>query len=228
VGRGHHGLSDSFFGVIGCAIVDAVERSGVEAEIRSLLERSEPAAAATLAIRTYGAELFGFLLVVHPSRSDASDSFSELCEILWRKLPEFSWDHTVRAWAYGIARNVSRTRKRNAGRRRQHEAPAAESAIEAVVEQVRTETLSFLRTEKRGRLQALRDELPEEDRVLLILRVNRRLEWTEIARVLAGVGDNGEPVDDASLKREAARLRKRFQIVKERLREMARREGLVG
>jgi RNA polymerase sigma-70 factor (ECF subfamily) len=35
-------------------------------------------------------------------------------------------------------------------------------------------------------------------------------------------------VDDALLKREAARLRKRFQIVKDRLREMAKREGLVG
>ena len=61
--------------------------------------------------------------------------------------------------------------------------------------------------------------------MLLILRVDRRLEWVEIARVLAG--DDGL-VDDTSLKREAARLRKRFQIVKDRLRDMAKREGLVG
>jgi RNA polymerase sigma-70 factor, ECF subfamily len=114
----------------------------------------------------------------------------------------------MRTWAYAIARGVSRTHKRNAGRRLRREAPGQDSAIEAVAQAVRTGTQPFLQTEKRNRLQALRDELPEEDRMLLILRVDRRLEWTEIARVLAG---DDEPVDEGALKREAARLGKRFQ-----------------
>lgn len=160
------------------------------------------------AVRSYGPELFGFLLALNTSRGDASDCFSQLCEILWRKVPEFTWEHTTRTWAYAIARGVLRTHKRNAGRRLRREAPGQDSAIEAVAETVRTGTLPFLETEKRNRLQALRDELPEEDRMLLILRVDRRLEWTEIARVLAG---DDEPVDEGALKREAARLGKRFQ-----------------
>jgi RNA polymerase sigma-70 factor (ECF subfamily) len=205
--------------------VDAVDRASLEADIRALCERGDQDGAATLAVRSYGPELFGFLLALHTSRGDASDCFSQLCEILWRKLPEFTWEHTLRTWAYAIARGVSRTHKRNAGRRLRRETPGQDSAIEAVAQAVRTGTLPFLQTEKRNRLQALRDELPEEDRMLLILRVDRRLEWIEIARVLAG--DEG-PEDDASLKREAARLRKRFQIVKDRLRDMAKREGLVG
>jgi len=105
------------------------------------------------------------------------------------------------------------------------------AALEEVAAAVRTETLGFLRTEKRTRLQALRDTLPEEDRMLLVLRVDRNLEWNELARVLAGEGqegDGGTPLADAEVTREAARLRKRFQLLKEKLREMAKGEGLIG
>jgi RNA polymerase sigma-70 factor (ECF subfamily) len=63
--------------------------------------------------------------------------------------------------------------------------------------------------------------------MLLILRVDRRLDWTEIARVLLETPEHLPP-DAAALKREAARLRKRFQIVKDRLRERVEREGLLG
>jgi RNA polymerase sigma-70 factor (ECF subfamily) len=98
------------------------------------------------------------------------------------------------------------------------------SAFEKIAHAVRTETLSFLQTQKRNRLQSLREELPPDDRTLLILRVDRHLEWPELARVLAG---DDVPLDEASLKREAARLRKRYQIVKDRLRDLAKREGLV-
>ena len=89
---------------------------------------------------------------------------------------------------------------------------------------VRTQTVEFLRTEKRTRLQALRDALPEEDRMLLVLRVDRQLAWNELARIL---GEGGEGLDAQALGREAARLRKRFQLVKDRLRELAKKEGLI-
>ena len=101
-----------------------------------------------------------------------------------------------------------------------------ERALEGVAHAVRTETLAFLRTEKRTRLQALRDSLPEEDRMLLVLRVDRQLAWNDLARVLHEA-DEGTPLDDAAIAREAARLRKRFQVLKEKLVEAGRREGLV-
>ena len=82
---------------------------------------------------------------------------------------------------------------------------------------VRTETRSFLRTNARTRLEEVRDELPEADRALLVLRVDRGLEWAELARVF--LEGEGSVTDAAGLTREAARLRKRFQLVKERLRE---------
>jgi RNA polymerase sigma-70 factor (ECF subfamily) len=92
---------------------------------------------------------------------------------------------------------------------------------------VRTQTLTFLRTQTKKRIAELRDELPEDDRVLLILRVDRGLAWVELARVLLGERIDGGH-DDATVKREAVRLRKRFQLVKERLTQLAEKEGLLG
>jgi RNA polymerase sigma-70 factor (ECF subfamily) len=62
--------------------------------------------------------------------------------------------------------------------------------------------------------------------MLLVLRVDRRLDWNELARVLGEAGHDA-CVDPVSLARESARLRKRFQLVKNKLRELARREGLL-
>ena len=54
----------------------------------------------------------------------------------------------------------------------------------------------------------------------------RRLSWNDLAQVLHE--DEGAPLEGAALTREAARLRKRFQLVKERLYEMGREAGLLG
>jgi RNA polymerase sigma-70 factor (ECF subfamily) len=204
--------------------MDEGGREALEGSVRALCDRGDHTAAATAALRGYGGELFGFLVAVHRDEAEANDVFSEVAEAVWRGLPAFGWNSTLRTWAYAIARNVSRTRRRNAGRRHRRAPLAGESALEHVAQAVRTETLAFLRTEKRSRLVALRDSLEPEDRMLLVLRVDRKLAWRELARVLAE--DDGE-LDEAALTREAARLRKRFQTVKDRLRELARKEGLV-
>jgi RNA polymerase sigma-70 factor (ECF subfamily) len=207
--------------------VDGEGRERLEREVRALCDAGDHTAAATRALRGYGPEVLGFLHAVLSSEGDASDAFAELSEIVWRKLPDFAWESMLRTWVYGIAHNVVRTLRRDAARRRKREANVGESALENVAQAVRTETLAHLRTEKRTRLQSLRDALPEEDRMLLVLRVDRKLEWNELARVLAE-GESEGPLDAAALTREAARLRKRFQLLKDRLREIAKREGLLG
>jgi RNA polymerase sigma-70 factor (ECF subfamily) len=211
--------------------VEPQDRERLEREVRSLCERGDHTAAATLAIRGYGPELLGFLVAVLGAAQraggdlDATECFSELCEVLWRRMPSFAWESSLRTWAYAVARNVARTRRRDAARRGRRVA-GGDSVLEGVAQAVRTETLSYLRTEKRSRLVALRDRLAEEDRMLLILRVDRKLEWNELARVLGSAPGQDAP-DSTAIAREAARLRKRFQLVKDRLREIARREKLV-
>jgi RNA polymerase sigma-70 factor (ECF subfamily) len=206
--------------------MDAQDREKLESDARALCREGDFNAAATLALRGYGPEVFGFLVAVHRSETEASDVFSELAEALWRGLPTFAWESSLRTWTYAIARNVARTRRRDAARRERRAPRTGDSALEGVAHAVRTETLAFLRTEKRTRLQALRDSLPEEDRMLLVLRVDRQLAWNDLARVLHEA-DEGTPLDDAAIAREAARLRKRFQLVKDKLRELAKKEGLI-
>jgi RNA polymerase sigma-70 factor (ECF subfamily) len=206
--------------------VDLVDRERLEGEVRSLCRAGDHAAAVAIALRGYGPELYSFLVAMHRSQADAGDAFSELSETMWLKLPSFAWDSSLRTWAYAIAKNVSRTLKRNDGRRGRRIALATDSVLEDVAAVVRSETLPYLRTGKKTRLQALRDRLSDPDRCLLVLRVDRKLGWSELARVLGEARDD-EVLDTEQLTREAARLRKRFQLVKDKLRELARREGLL-
>jgi RNA polymerase sigma-70 factor (ECF subfamily) len=143
---------------------------------------------------------------------------------VWRGLPKFAWAASARTWTYAIARQASLRWRRDAKGRVRRNVPLTGEASRLVAE-VRTRTVTFLRTDRRDALTRLRDELPPEDRELLVLRVDRDLAWNDLARVLAE--DEGEP-DEATLKREAARLRKRFQLVKEKLVAMGRKQGLLG
>ena len=60
-----------------------------------------------------------------------------------------------------------------------------------------------------------------DEQLLLILRVDKNLPWDEVALVLAA--EHGG--DDVA--RGAVRARKRFQLVKDKLRRMAEEAGLL-
>ncbi len=212
--------------------MDDADRARLEAQVRALCQTGDHRAAAAALVRGYGPEIFGFLSALHAGGAvDANDAFSEVAEAIWRGLPRFTWESSARTWAYAVARNVSRMLQRTATRRRRRMVQETDGFFEGVVQQVRTQTTAFLRTEKRTRLQALRDALSEEDRTLLVLRIDRGLSWNDLARVVGQrdtQDDDATPeaLDEAAVAREAARLRKRFQLVKDRLRASAKREGL--
>ncbi len=202
------------------------EREHLEARIRGLVEAGDLAGATEVALRGYGREIFEFLAALHRRGDDASEVFSLFAEGVWRGLPRFGWRSSFRTWAYGVARKASLRFRRDARRRAARAAPLPEgSRLSAIVAEVRTETLPFLRTDQKSRFALLRESLPSEDQALLMLRVDRQLSWLDLARVLHE--DDEAPLEGEALKREAARLRKRFQLLKEKLYEMGRREGLV-
>jgi RNA polymerase sigma-70 factor (ECF subfamily) len=196
----------------------AETQGDTESTVRRLAIKEDRDGAVTAALRGYGPEVLRFLGSSLRSEEDAADVFSVFAEDLWRGLPGFAWECSLRTWVYVLARRASyRTLRR---RRREVLPKASPSVVSALVEKVRTETRSYLRTEKRTRLRALRDSLSEEDQALLVLRVDRGLAWDELARVFSE-----EDLDDAARAREAARLRKRFQLVKEKLKALAKREA---
>jgi RNA polymerase sigma-70 factor (ECF subfamily) len=203
------------------------QREELEREIRKQHDCGELQRAADLAIRGYGPEIFGFLVAFHRQKEDANEVFAAFTERLWRGLPAFEWHCSFRTWAYTIARNTSLTYARQARRRAQLHPPLPDgSQLSALEQPLRSDTASYLQTQRKTRVAALRESLAREDQELLVLRVDRKLAWNDLARVLLHVEDM-QVLTDELLKREAARLRKRFQVIKAQLYELGRREGLL-
>jgi RNA polymerase sigma-70 factor (ECF subfamily) len=193
------------------------EREVLEARLSALLDKRDFARAATALIRGYGPEVLGFLAGIQRDADEAGDLFAEVCEDLWRGLPRFARRSSLRTWFYALARNAAYDRLEARRRVRRRQVPlSAAPEVSRMQARVRERTLSYLKSEARSRLAELRATLPVDDQTLLILRLDKKLEWGEIARVMGGELDDGE------LGRESARLRKRYQLAKDRLRELAR------
>jgi RNA polymerase sigma-70 factor (ECF subfamily) len=172
--------------------------------------------AATRALKTYGTEIYALLASLHRPDRDADDVFSLFCEQLWRSLPRFEGRSTFRTWAYAIAWRVSsRYRMKEKARR---EVFASSTDFAALAKQIRTSTASRLRKDRTSRLRRWRETLPADDQMLLMLRIDRELDWKDLSRVM----NPDVELSAEDLVRESARLRKRFQSIKERLRELLR------
>ncbi len=206
--------------------MDTAGREALDQRVLQAVDDGAIHDATSAMIRGYGPEILGFLTATLRDEASAEDVFSIFCENVLKGIAAFERRSSLRTWAYTVARHAAQRygmqRRRRAARELQVPGGAPLSAVAA---QVRSETAAHLRTEIKSRFVALRDALAEEDRALLILRVDKGLEWTEIASILfeQKEGAGGEP----DLKRESARLRKRFQSVKERLVELGKKEGLL-
>lgn len=187
-----------------------------EAEVARLLSVGDVAGATTLALRTYGDELFAFLRSTLRAPHDPEDAFSVLSATLWRSLPTFEWRCSLRTWSYVLARRTVMRFLRGA---RPLELPLSEvSEISRLVAEARATSLPTI-APIRDRFGELRAKLEPDDQMLLVLRVDREMPWRDIAEVLADEGDDVE--------RLAASLRKRFERVKVRIRTLAREAGLA-
>jgi RNA polymerase sigma-70 factor (ECF subfamily) len=200
------------------------ERERVEKAARAACDAGEVDRATTALIEAYGPEILGFLVARLRDPGAGGDAFSMFCEDLWRGLARFEWRCSARVWSYTLARNAANRYAVQPHRRAERNVALSKAgALGEVVEQVRSSTLAHLRTTNKSRMRQLREQLEPEEQTILMLRVDKELSWLELARVMA---DEAEP-DDATLEREAARLRKRFQLVKGKLRKLAEAAGLL-
>jgi RNA polymerase sigma-70 factor (ECF subfamily) len=170
----------------------------VEEQIGRLRTAGQLKDVATLAIEGYGPEVLSFLEMMLRDHADASDAFAQACEDLWKGLPRFEGRSSMKTWFYTLARHAA--------------------------SRLRSRTRPHLRTEIKHGFAAIRDALDDDDRMLLVLRVDRAMSWNDIARVMA---DESDSDSSESTARIAARLRKRFQSVKETIRERAIAQGLI-
>jgi RNA polymerase sigma-70 factor (ECF subfamily) len=178
----------------------------------ALLAAGDGAGAATAAIESHGPGVFRLLSTLLDG-DDVHDAYALWAEDVWRGLPGFRRECSLRAWAYRLARNAACRLRRDPYRvRGQRLASTAASRLAASVAASTVATGS-----RREGLRRLRASLDPDDQTLLSLRIDRELEWEEIAAVMAS---EGEAV-------AAPALRKRFERLKDRLKELARDEGLL-
>lgn len=201
--------------------MDAAERDALEAELRRRFDAGDLQAVATTAIRGYGPELYGFLVGLARDADAAAEIFAGMCEKLWKGLPGFRWDSSLRVWAYAITRHHFHHWTRDRDKQRRQVPLSDAPQLSELVVQVRTTTAQHLRTEVKDGFAKLRATLEPDDQLLLGLRLDGAMAWNDIARVLAG-DDSATPSV-----REVAALRKRFERIKKQLRELAIEHKLV-
>jgi len=187
----------------------------LEAEIRHLLETRDLPATASAILRGYGPAVLRYLQGLVRDEDRADDVFSQLCEDLWRGLPEFRGDSSVRLWVYTLAWHAFLRAERDAYRR--HGTPLITEELSRVAAEVRSTTALHLKSEARDAIARLREQLSPVEQSLLVLRVDRGLSWAEVSAVMSTPED---PIDS----RAAA---KRFQRVKDKLRALAAEAGLL-
>jgi RNA polymerase sigma-70 factor (ECF subfamily) len=199
----------------------ANDRETVEREIRELCQRGDTGGAVERALQGYGMEIMRLMASVLHNPELAKDAFSIFCESLLKGLPSFRWESSFRTWAYRLARNACYQLVHAPSAR---ETPVSASGIPEAPLRARSDTRPWQRTSVKERFRQLRESLEPDDRMLLLLRVDQRLPWTEVARVM---WDSDEEPTSAAITRKATALRQQFQRVKAHLREMAIEQGLI-
>ena len=185
-----------------------------ELALRALVTAGEFDRATEKTLEAYGGELAGWLRSILPSEADAQDAFSRTSIELWQSLKRYDGRCSLRTWCYMLARHAaarSRGAPKNAHEQLVSQIPSLAHAATKIW------TTSQITNEHRRDVYAeIRGTLDGDDQALLTLRVDRDLAWNDIAEIL--LGERAKP--DAIAKKAAA-LRKQFERIKERLRELA-------
>jgi len=191
--------------------------NSVEQQIRSMLDGHKKEQAAKLALEEYGKELLGWLCGVCGDLA-AQTIFDRFSKELPGELWAFSGQFAFRPWLYGIARKVAFRQLRSPSRQ---DSPLGGSVMPQPGDHA-SDHRTWAKTQlNHSAFARLRDQLDPEERMVLILRVDRRMSWEDVARVMEN------PATGETLRESATRLRRYFHRTRERLREMAIAEGLM-
>ncbi len=198
------------------------ERRELERSIHECLQRGDRKQAAELGIRGYGPEILKLLGMELQDPTAVQDVFGTFCENLWKGLTHFRGDSMFRTWAYCVARRtaINHLRSRTAKRENLH---GSMSSLDQE-QDARSSTKPWFKTDIKTAFADLRQRLSQEDQELLFLRIDRQLAWDEVAYILA---DEGTSLSADELRKRSSVLRKRFQHLKELLRQMAATDGLL-
>lgn len=171
--------------------------------------------------KEYRTEMLHFLAGALRDEDAAQDVFSAFSEELWKSLPGFRWESSFRTWGYRLLRAAC-FRYMHSPKRR--ETPVSSPISPDRADPNRSATNPWQRTDVKDGFTALRETLPATDQLVLLLRVNQKMAWTEIAQIM----DDGErPMSADEVRKRSAALRQHFHRIKDQLRKLAEERGLL-
>lgn len=200
------------------------ERTSLDVTVRGLLDAGDDRGAVDSLVRHLGPSIHSYLRTLL-REDEADEAHSDWQESVTRALASFRWECSVRGWSYRVAFHSATRIWRRPGRRFEEPLPSSLSRLGAGPGPAEP-----IMSARHAGLAQLKESLSVEDRHLLTLRIDRELEWEEIAAVLAADDPGDLPpgtAPDGAYAREAAALRKRFERLVKRLREEARGHGLI-
>jgi RNA polymerase sigma-70 factor (ECF subfamily) len=186
----------------------------LEQLIRERRDAGDHAGAATAMIEALGPAILRYLRSMLRVEEDAGDAFSQWSENVWTGLPAFRGEASLKTWAYRLAWNAAQNLRNEAWHRRGQRFATGQAS--ALAQSIRTRSVVVVERQRQA-LDQLRASLSDEDRSLLVLRLDQQLSWNEVGEVLAAEGTRVDP----------ATLMKRFERIKARLGQLARERGLI-
>jgi DNA-directed RNA polymerase specialized sigma24 family protein len=191
---------------------DATELTAVDAEAQRLALDGREREAADLLLSHLSSEIRSFL---HRMLSDVvlvDEAHRATGERLPQEIPHLLTECSPRSWSYIVARReASRCRTRRAAGSG-HEM-AAKPLQTGVLPMGNTSTIDTVSTTCRDELEQLRASLSDEERDLLLLRVEYGFAWKEVACAFL----EDDESDPDTILEEAARMRQRFRDIRSRV-----------
>ncbi len=180
----------------------------------ALLAAGKLRGAAEEVIRAHGPRIRLYLLAVLRDPDVADDAYSVWCEWVLKGVAGYRRDGPLRTWAYGVAHHAARRVRDDAFVRRRC------SLSNAAPSRVRHRSSSSRQRERAAQvLDAIRARLSLDEQGLLALRVDHGLDWETVAAILST-----QPGERPA---NAAAVRKRFERLKVRIRDLAREAGAL-
>ena len=192
----------------------------VEQKVEALCGAQRFQEAATEALECYGPGILGLLVKMSRDGDIANEIFSSFCEDLWKGLPGFRWEASVKNWMYRMAIHAHHRYMRDPLRKRGQRLET--DAAHRLPEVIKSVTQNYRRTSIKDRFETLRVNLTPQEQALLTLRLDRDMSWDEIAVVMLE-----EDPEKEAVKKEAQRQRKRFSRLKVKLARLIEEQGLI-
>jgi RNA polymerase sigma-70 factor, ECF subfamily len=186
----------------------------LESRVAQLLASGDVDGAATLVLRELKPGLERFLEAFLRDHADAEDACSRVQEAVWKGLPAFRGESSLRSWTLALAAHEAMRVRDHPWRRHVRRFQSGEMSGIAF----HASSRSKVRLERRSvHLERLRSNLTPGEQILLTLKVDQQLSWDEIAEVFSA---GGRPVTVNTLS-------KRYERMKRRLASKAREQGLL-